>query len=156
VAVHPGAAGPPPATASRKTNVPLPLRRRGRVQIKTDRGTGSECLMKQSVRPHDAVHFVKLLATHSNGLTDLLRRRDVHAADLVTTPRRAPNADRGWIPSTPWVSVSRRIGHLRSRSGEIRTGRDSVVILSRRLAARGELSGRGEPTMAAPFLEWRR
>ena len=72
---------------------------------------------------------MKLVATHSN----------VHAADLVTTPRRAPNADRGWtvfeIPSTPGSPTavgSATCGPDRARLARAGTRSSSSDVVSQR------------------------
>ena len=72
---------------------------------------------------------MKLVATHSN----------VHAADLVTTPRRAPNADRGWtvfeIPSTPGFPAavgSATCGPDRARLARAGTRSSSSDVVSQR------------------------
>jgi hypothetical protein len=157
VAVHSGAAGPPPATESRKTSIPLPPRRRERPRPH-EGCPASECLMKQHVRRRAGRRrpaasrcaplreAVSETLERPQCLADLLRRRDVRAADLVTTPRRAPNANRGWtvfeIPSTPGslpAVGSATCGPDRARFA--RAGTRSVRRRLHRLAARGEPSG---------------
>ena len=78
---------------------------------------------------------MKLVATHSN----------VHAADLVTTPRRAPNADRGRtvfeIPSTPGSPAA---------VGSATCGPDRA-----RLARAGTWSSSSDVSQRAGSQQWR-
>jgi hypothetical protein len=65
----------------------------------------------------------------------------------------------GEIPSTPWVPTVRWIEHVRSRSCEVCTGRDSIVLACRP-AARGSLVAphrRPDPDGAAAIAQprWR-
>ena len=70
---------------------------------------------------------------------------NVHAADLVTTPRRAPNADRGWtvfeIPSTPGPPTA---------VGSATCGPDRA-----RLALAGTWSSSSDVSQRAGSQQWR-